>query len=237
MQDGVQYSKEEAGEINQTLLAINFRISQSERIVGGAFINMNERSMLITEFMDNEHFSGLESLIIQLNNSSPDSKFKILVNMPTDILKDKVQDILSMCEVEYVMGNKKDFSSNQIQHTLNQLLKESFNYKLEESEMELALAALSAGIEYMHLKATKQKQFTLKKYTLSQYLRLDVAALKALNVFPQNSEGVTGQGGSLFGLLSQCKTSIGTRLLKKWLKQPTTDKDGKSLQQFHFNRD
>jgi len=40
--------------------------------------------------MDNEHFSGLESLIIQLNNSSPDSKFKILVNMPTDILKDKV---------------------------------------------------------------------------------------------------------------------------------------------------
>jgi len=70
MQDSVQYSKEEAGEINQTLLAINFRISQSERIVGGAFINMNERSMLVTEFMDNEHFSGLESLIIQLNNSS-----------------------------------------------------------------------------------------------------------------------------------------------------------------------
>ncbi len=81
-------------------------------MVGGAFINMNERSMLITEFMDNEHFSGLESLIIQLNNSSTDSKFKILVNMPTDILKDKVQDILSMCEVEYVMGNKKDFSAN-----------------------------------------------------------------------------------------------------------------------------
>lgn len=75
--------------------------------------------MLITEFMDNEHFSGLEALIIQLNSSSPETKFKILVNMPTDILKEKVQDILQMCEVEYVLGNKKDFSSNQIQHTLN----------------------------------------------------------------------------------------------------------------------
>lgn len=32
--------------------------------------------------------------------------------MPTDILKDKVQDILGMCEVEYALGNKKDFSSN-----------------------------------------------------------------------------------------------------------------------------
>jgi DNA mismatch repair protein MSH2 len=106
-------------------------------------------------------------------------------------------------------------------------LKESFSYKLEESEMEIALAALSAGIEFMHLKSGKQKQFTLKKYTLSQYLRLDVAALKALNVFPQNSEGISGQAGSIFGMLNQCKTSIGARLLKKWLKQPTTDREGK----------
>jgi len=89
-----QYSREEAGEINQTLLAINFRITQNDRYVGGAFINMNERSILITEFLDNEHFSGLESLIIQLNNSSADSKFKVLVNLPTDLLKDKIQDIL-----------------------------------------------------------------------------------------------------------------------------------------------
>lgn len=90
--------------------------------------------------------------------------------------------------------------------------------------MELALAALSAAIDHLNLKSGKQKQFTLKKYTLSQYLRLDVAALKALNVFPQNSEGVSGQGGSLYGLINQCRTSIGSRLLKKWLKQPTTDR-------------
>ena len=89
-----QYTREEAGEINQTLLAINFRITQNDRYVGGAFINMNERSLMITEFLDNEHFSGLESLIIQLNNSSSDSKFKVLVNLPTDLLKDKIQDIL-----------------------------------------------------------------------------------------------------------------------------------------------
>ena len=68
--------------------------------------------------------------------------------------------------------------------------------------MELALAALSAAIDYMNLKSGKQKQFTLKKYTLSQYLRLDVAALKALNVFPQSQDGVSGQAGSIFGMLN-----------------------------------
>lgn len=46
--------------------------------------------MQITEFLDNEHFASLESLIIQLNNASVDSKFKVLVNMPSDILKEKI---------------------------------------------------------------------------------------------------------------------------------------------------
>jgi len=59
---------------------------------------------------------------------------------------------------------------------------------ITESEMDLALGALNAGIISMHLLTqfeTAQKQFSLKKYTLSQYLRLDIAALKSLNVFPQ----------------------------------------------------
>lgn len=83
MSEQPQYSREEAGEINQTLLALNFRLSTSDRLVGASFINVNDRVILITEFQDNEHFSGLESLVIQLNNSSPDSRFRVLVNMPS----------------------------------------------------------------------------------------------------------------------------------------------------------
>lgn len=73
---------------------------------------MNDRAILITEFLDNEHFSGVESLIIQLNNSSSDAKFKVLINMSSiDILKDKIIDLLKMCEVDFVQGNKKEFVS------------------------------------------------------------------------------------------------------------------------------
>jgi hypothetical protein len=75
-------SKEDTGEINQTLLVINFRISSAERVVAGAYINLNDRQMQITEFLDNEHLSSLESFIIQMNNSSNESKFKVLINMP-----------------------------------------------------------------------------------------------------------------------------------------------------------
>lgn len=67
--------------------------------------------MLITEFLDNEHFSSLESLIIQLNNSGQDAKFKILVNMPQDMLRNKIEDVLKMVEVDYQLGNKKEFTT------------------------------------------------------------------------------------------------------------------------------
>jgi len=98
---------------------------------------------------------------------------------------------------------------------------------MQENEMDIALAALNAAIEHLMLKQLANRQFTLKKYTLEDHQRLDVAALKALNVFPQNNETVTGKAGSLFGLLNECKTQIGQRLLKKWLKQPTTSIKGK----------
>lgn len=123
-----------------------------------------------------------------------------------------------MCEVDHVMANKKDFEIKNIQSTLNVVLKDNMNYKIEESEMELALGCLQAGIDYLNLRSGNSKQFSLKKYTLGQYLRLDVAALKALNVFPSNYDVISGSAGSLYGLLNQCKTTIGSRLLKKWLK-------------------
>lgn len=81
-------SKDE--EVNETLLAISLKVTQTERLVGAAFINLHERMLLITEFADNEHFSGLESLVIQQNNSAPDSKFKVIVMLPNEILRDKV---------------------------------------------------------------------------------------------------------------------------------------------------
>lgn len=46
------------------MLAVNFKITNAERIVGAAFVNLHERLFLMTEFSDNEHFSGLESLVI-----------------------------------------------------------------------------------------------------------------------------------------------------------------------------
>jgi hypothetical protein len=58
-----------------------------------------------------------------------------------------------MCEVDHLIGNKKDFDSKNIHNNLNILLKDNINYKIEESEMELTLGCLQAGINYMNLRS------------------------------------------------------------------------------------
>jgi DNA mismatch repair protein MSH2 len=139
-------------EVNETLLAVNFKITQTERIVGAAFLNLHERSFLVTEFQDNEHFSGLESLVIQLNNQAADSKFRVLVSLTTEIIREKLQDTLQMCEVDFAFSdNKKNFSGQMVQSYLTNLLKDNFAYMITESEMDLALGALNAGIIEMQL--------------------------------------------------------------------------------------
>lgn len=81
------------------------KTSQGINIAAG-FINVNDRKMLVTQFTDNEHLAGLESLIIQMNQSSVESTFGVLVNMPSQKIEpyifDKLHDLLACTKVEYL---------------------------------------------------------------------------------------------------------------------------------------
>ena len=84
---------------------------------------------MITEFSENEHLSGLESLIMQQNNSGADCKFRVLINLPGDLMREKVDDLLELCEVEHAFTqNKSDFKSQGVDLLLGTLLKERFEY-------------------------------------------------------------------------------------------------------------
>jgi len=85
------------------------------------------------------------------------------------------------------------------------------------------MSSTGALISYLGLLADDANfgAYNLRHHDLSQFMRLDASALRALNLMPDP----TGMGGSaktmsVFGLLNRCKTSQGTRTLAQWLKQP-----------------
>jgi DNA mismatch repair protein MSH2 len=61
-------------------------------------------------------------------------------------------------------------------------------------------------------------RFKLKSFDVAGFMRLDKAAVRALNLFPSATDSNKAQ--SLLGLLNRCKTAMGQRLLAQWLKQP-----------------
>jgi DNA mismatch repair protein MSH2 len=62
-------------------------------------------------------------------------------------------------------------------------------------------------------------QFELENYDLSQYMKLSGSAIAALSLMPSIRDG-SNKKNNVFGLLNQCKTAQGSRLLAQWIKQP-----------------
>jgi len=84
------------------------------------------------------------------------------------------------------------------------------------------MSALNALLIYLSLPSDPSLigQLRLYKHDLSQYMKLDASAVKALNLIPGPNELGGNKNMSLYGLLNRCKTAQGKRLLERWLKQP-----------------
>jgi DNA mismatch repair protein MSH2 len=85
-------------------------------------------------------------------------------------------------------------------------------------------------------------QFTLARLDMSRYMRLDAAALRALNILPLPGDGESfmtviivvcslhmrtpvadEKSSTVLGLLDHCRTAQGSRLLRQWLLRPLRD--------------
>ena len=55
-------------------------------------------------------------------------------------------------------------------------------------------------------------------------MKLDKPVINALQIFPKDmGKKVISGTNTLFEILNKCKTHIGTRCLKRWMKQPLQD--------------
>ncbi|KAL5010021.1 hypothetical protein ScPMuIL_012326 [Solemya velum] len=190
------------------------------QLVGVGYADATTRKFIVSEFTDNDQFSNLEALIVQLG---PKECLVSSGELTSDV--GKLKQVLDRSSLLVTERKKSDFSMKDIVQDLNRLLKfkkeQTDSSSLAEIEKSHAIAALSSIIKYLELLSNEDNfcQFTLEKFDLGQYMRLDASAVGALNLLPNTVEG-ENQNQCILGLLNKCRTAQGQRLLAQWVKQP-----------------
>jgi DNA mismatch repair protein MSH2 len=201
------------------ILAVKVTAKASEaRNVGVCFADASVRELGVTEFLDNDLYSNFESLLIQLGVK------ECLIQLDAskkDLELNKLRTIADNCGCAVAERAVTDFGTKDIEQDLPRLLKDDHSAgALPQLEMKLAMGASACLIRYLGLMSESSNfgQYQLYQHDLSAYMKLDAAALKALNLMPGPRDGAKNM--SLYGLLNHCKTPAGNRLLAQWLKQP-----------------
>lgn len=102
-------------------------------------------------------------------------------------------------------------------------LKEHFADGQSLPETAAGREAVAALLDYLHATAMTDLSHiaTLTHLGEQSGLLLDVCTLRNLEITHNLRDG--GKNGTLYGILDQTGTAMGSRLLKKWLEQPLTD--------------
>ncbi|XP_027167250.1 DNA mismatch repair protein MSH2 [Coffea eugenioides] len=200
-------------------LVPNFR--ENVCTIGLAYLDLTKRMLGLAEFLDDSHFTNVESVLVALGckecilpiESARSSECKSLL------------DALSRCGVMITERKKTEFKGRDLVEDLSRLVKGSLEPIRDlVSGFEVAPGALASILSYAELLADESNygNYSIRQYNLDNYMRLDSAAMRALNVMESKSDA--NKNFSLFGLLNRtCTAGMGKRLLHMWLKQPLLD--------------
>ncbi|GAB7355416.1 hypothetical protein MBLNU459_g5932t1 [Dothideomycetes sp. NU459] len=201
------------------ILAVKISAKASEaRNVGVCFADASVRELGVSEFVDNDVYSNFESLVIQLGVKECLIQFD---GSKKDTELSKLRAIADNCGCAVSERPMADFGNKDIEQDLTRLLRdEQAPSTLPQTDLKLAMSSAAALIKYLGAMSDPSNfgQYQLYQHDLSQYMKLDASALKALNLMPGPKDG--SKTMNLYGLLNHCKTPVGSRLLAQWLKQP-----------------
>ncbi|RAL41269.1 hypothetical protein DM860_010063 [Cuscuta australis] len=200
-------------------LVPNFR--DNECTVGLAYVDLTKRMFGLSEFLDDNHFTNSESALVALGCKE--------CLIPAEITKSceyrALQEVMTRCGVMVTERKKSEFKGRDVVQDLGRLVKGT-KEPIQDlvSGFELAPGALGSILSYAELLADESnyENYTIRRYNLDSYMKLDSAAMKALNVLESKSDA--NKNFSLFGLMNRtCTAGMGKRMLHMWLKQPLLD--------------
>ncbi|CAD2093369.1 DNA mismatch repair protein MSH2, putative [Plasmodium vinckei brucechwatti] len=208
---------------NDEILCLFIDTKKYQKTIGVCFYNYLKYEFLMTEFIDNGYFTALESLFIQKRPC------KCFFNSTTDLVDDeKVLNLFKMCNIEPILTDKKKYDITNLKEELKSIIPQNDDIRNYDKHLELENASkcLMVLINYLKFKEDEDinYQCSINIYNMNLYMRLDKAAITALNILPNKKNTHSyNNNTSLLKFLDKCNTSIGSKKLVSWLTQPLTN--------------
>lgn len=170
--EDILFSNKE-GIIACGMLSLRFQRSGAENKMGIAFVDTNEYEFQVAEFVDDDFFAELESVLVCL---SP--KECLLPSLDGEYYS-KINQLLERNGILVTLLDKKDASSKVWKSDLIQDLRHILKFEkgqkedpntLPEIQLELAMNALASAIKYMQIAsvAENSEQFKMKKFNFEK---------------------------------------------------------------------
>jgi DNA mismatch repair protein MutS len=202
------------------------RIITPGTITDDALLDAKQDTLLLALHQEQDHIglawvdlSGGRFHLLELGAQEPLSA-ELVRLQPAEILVEEASPVLNHCTPFTVKTRPAWEFSKERAH---QLVREQFCVTHLDAfgEADYPNALVAAGVLLQYLKTTQKQALPhLKHLTLEHtqdYLQLDAATQKHLELF-ENTQGT--KDFSLFALLDKTASTMGSRLLKRWLKRP-----------------
>ncbi|KAG8067639.1 hypothetical protein GUJ93_ZPchr0005g15911 [Zizania palustris] len=156
-------------------------IREGQLYVGLSFVDLTNRKLGLAEFPEDSRFTNVESALVSLGCKE--------CLLPADCEKSidlkPLQDAISNCNALLTVRKKAEFKSRDLVQDLGRIIRGPVEPVRDlVSQFDYALGALGALVSYAELLAddTNYGNYTIEKYNLDRYMRLDSAAVRALNI-------------------------------------------------------
>lgn len=219
-EDDDEPNAQEAQQMVSLMTAVQLGSSGQGCIaVGLAFVDPLGLLVGMHEWIEDDAASlcGVEAALVQLGAR------ECLVSQQTLQQYPQLRTMLARADVVMTERKGAEFKGD-VEQDLRRLLQPTHVPQLGSVEGQLCRAALTAVLKELEvLSETKSHgRYKLEPFQLRHCMRLDAAAVRALNLMPSATDGARSVS-NVFGRLNATKTPMGARKLLAWLRAPLLD--------------
>ncbi|BES93501.1 mutS homolog 2 [Nesidiocoris tenuis] len=220
--EDILFSSDSDQVLGNSVLGVKY--DGKTKTVGVALVDNVDHSFSVAEFPDDEHFSNLESVIVQFGPK------ECIGASDSSAESDQLKKITDRCGIMFTARRKSELSVDGLAQDLSRLLKfkdgqQQNAQAIPQFALTVAMSALNAVIKYLELISDSEKfgLYRIENLDRQRFVYLDSAAVSALSVSSPSDQPNKGQAMTIVDLLDKCRTAQGHRLLQQWVKQPLKD--------------